>query len=145
MPAKSCSLNPIPTWLLKRLTPHIAPVICKRCNLSLHNGVFPTPLKQGLVLPILKKNNLDPDVASPSMMVKFHCSRCLTSAQLSTVDSQNAVNFDWKRWRFAYICIYLLRAKLRKRTSLQKDYYNGLLNLCESSCDVVNALGPNLL
>ena len=55
MPAKSCSLNPIPTWLLKRLTPHIAPVICKLCNLSLHNGVFPTPLKQALVLPILKK------------------------------------------------------------------------------------------
>ena len=64
MPAKSCSLDPIPTWLLKRLTPHIAAVICKLCNLSLHNGVFPTPLKQALVLPILKKNNLDPDVAS---------------------------------------------------------------------------------
>ena len=64
MPAKSCSLDPIHTWLLKRLIPHIAPVICKLCNLSLHNGVFPAPLKQALVLPILKKNNLDPDVAS---------------------------------------------------------------------------------
>jgi len=64
MPAKSCSLDPIPTRLLKRLTPHIAPVICKLRNLSLHNGVFPTLLKQALVLPILKKNNLDPDVAS---------------------------------------------------------------------------------
>jgi len=144
MPAKSCSLDHIPTWLLKRLTPHIAPVICKLCNLSLHNGVFPTQLKQALVLPILKKN-LDPDVASsyrpisnlpcvskviervvarrfsshlshsnllparqsayrpfhstetavlsvhndlawlaPSTMVKFHCSCCLTSAQIST-------------------------------------------------------------
>jgi len=49
---------------LKRLTPHIAPVICKLCNLSLHNGVFPMPLKQALVLPILKKNNLDLAVAS---------------------------------------------------------------------------------
>jgi len=57
-------LDPIPTWLLKRETPHIAPVICKLCNLSLHNGVFPIPLKQILVLPILKKNNLDLDVAS---------------------------------------------------------------------------------
>ena len=28
MPAKSCSLDPIPTWLLKRLTSHIAPMIC---------------------------------------------------------------------------------------------------------------------
>jgi len=34
MLAESCSLDPIPTWLLKRLTPHIAPVICKLCNLS---------------------------------------------------------------------------------------------------------------
>ena len=64
MPAKSCSLDPIPTWLLKRLAPHIAPAICKLCNLSLHNGVFLTLLKQALVLPILKTNNLDPDVAS---------------------------------------------------------------------------------
>jgi len=64
MPAKSCSLDPIPMWLLKRLTPHIAPVICKLCNLSLHNDVFPTQLKQALVLPIPKTNNLDLDVAS---------------------------------------------------------------------------------
>jgi len=64
MPAKSCPLDPIPTWLLKRLTPHIAPVICHLCNLSLHSGVFPIKLKQALVLPLLKKNNLDSETAS---------------------------------------------------------------------------------
>jgi len=64
MPAKSCPLDPIPTSLLKRLAPHIAPVICHPCNLSLYSGVFPIKLKQVLVLPLLKKNNLDPETAS---------------------------------------------------------------------------------
>jgi len=61
MPAKSCPLDPM---LLKRLILHIAPVICHLCHLSLHSGVFPTKLKQTLVLPLLKKNNLDPETAS---------------------------------------------------------------------------------
>ena len=61
MPAKSCPLDPM---LLKRLILHIAPVICHLCHLSLHSGVFPTKLKQTLVLPLLKKNSLDPETAS---------------------------------------------------------------------------------
>jgi len=64
MPAKSCPLDPIPTWLLKRLTPHIAPVICHLYNLFLHSGVFPIKSKQALVLPLMKKNNWDPETAS---------------------------------------------------------------------------------
>ena len=27
-PSKSCCLDPIPTWLLKRISAHIAPIIC---------------------------------------------------------------------------------------------------------------------
>ena len=63
-PAKSCELDPIPTWLLKRLSSYIAPVICHICNLSLQSGVFPAQLKQARVLPLLKKSNMDPDIAS---------------------------------------------------------------------------------
>ena len=54
----------IPTRLLKRPSSCIAPVICHICNLSLQSGVFPAQLKQTRVLPLLKKSNMDPDIAS---------------------------------------------------------------------------------
>ena len=63
-PAKTCELDPIPTWLLKQLASYIAPAICRLCNLSLEQGVFPVQLKQARVLPLLKKPTLDPDEAS---------------------------------------------------------------------------------
>ena len=63
-PAKSCALDPIPTWLLKQVSSYIAPVICHLCNLSLQTGTFPAGLKQARVLPLLKKPTLDPDATS---------------------------------------------------------------------------------
>jgi hypothetical protein len=63
-PAKSSALDPIPTWLLKRLTIYIAPVICRLCNMSLETGTFPLQLKQAWVTPLLKKPNLDQDTTS---------------------------------------------------------------------------------
>jgi len=44
-PAKSCELDPVPTWLLKQISPYIAPTICQLCNLSLERGVFTAQLK----------------------------------------------------------------------------------------------------
>lgn len=57
-PSKSCAaLDHIPTWLLKRLSACIAPVICYQCNLSIRSGIFPPQLKQARVLPLPKKNH----------------------------------------------------------------------------------------
>jgi len=64
MPAKSCELDPVPTWLLKQIAPYIAPTICQLCNLSMECSVFPAQLKQARVLLLLKKSSLDPDVAT---------------------------------------------------------------------------------
>ena len=61
-PAKSCELDPVPTWLLKHLASVIASTVCHLCNLSMKNGVFPAQLKQARVL--LKKSCLDPDDVS---------------------------------------------------------------------------------
>ena len=58
-PTKSCLLDPIPTWLLKKLAPQLAPTICRLSNMSLASGVFPTSLKQAVVYPHLKKPGLD--------------------------------------------------------------------------------------
>ena len=63
-PPKPCSLDPIPTWLLKRLSTCIAPVICRLCNLSMQSGIFPSQLERARVLPLLKKPALDPDTCS---------------------------------------------------------------------------------
>ena len=50
----------MPTWLVKKLQEVLVPVICNLCNASLQHGVFPTSLKQAIVLPRLKKSTLDP-------------------------------------------------------------------------------------
>ena len=62
--SKSCDLDPIPTWLLKRLSIQVAPVICHLRNLSFSTDVFPSQLKQVRVVPLLKKPTLDPDLAN---------------------------------------------------------------------------------
>ena len=64
LPAKSCSLDPIPTWLLKHISATISPILCHLCNLSFQRGIFPSQLKHALVTPRLKKPALDPDTAS---------------------------------------------------------------------------------
>jgi hypothetical protein len=62
---KQCILDPIPTWLLKSVSSHIAPVIATMCNKSFAQSVFPDLHKKAVVRPLLKKPNLDTsDLAS---------------------------------------------------------------------------------
>jgi len=60
-PAKHCGLDPIPTWLLKRLLPLLSTTLTLICNTSFHQGVFPANLKDAIVYPRLKKSTLNPD------------------------------------------------------------------------------------
>ena len=59
MNTKHCSLDPIPTWILKKCIPSIAPVLTRLANLSLHGGGIPDHFKTAKVTPILKKPSLD--------------------------------------------------------------------------------------
>lgn len=57
---KSCALDPIPTWILKKcpsLIPHLGNIV----NYSLSNGQVPQSLKRAHVVPVLKKPSLNPD------------------------------------------------------------------------------------
>jgi hypothetical protein len=54
----------MPTWLLKRSSVQVAPVVCCLCNPSLSVGVFPHHLKQARILPLLMKLSLNPDLAN---------------------------------------------------------------------------------
>ena len=59
---KSCSLDPIPTWLLKTCLNELLPIITEIVNLSLSSATFPENLKEAIIIPLLKKLNLDPDI-----------------------------------------------------------------------------------
>lgn len=54
----TCSLDPIPTKLLRQCLDVLLPAITKIVNMSLANGVMPQSLKKAIVLPLLKKLNL---------------------------------------------------------------------------------------
>ena len=54
-----CDLDPIPTSLLKKCASVLIPTITNIINLSLSTGVCPDHFKSSLVLPLLKKANLN--------------------------------------------------------------------------------------
>ena len=56
--SKSCSLDPMPTSLLKQV-PALMPVIHTIVNRSLQETTMPDPLKQAIVKPLIKKSTLD--------------------------------------------------------------------------------------
>ena len=62
-PAKSCSLDPIPTCtsVVKKIDDLMAMLISKIVNASLQEGKFSEELKLAHVTPVLKKSSLDHD------------------------------------------------------------------------------------
>nr|XP_054761536.1 uncharacterized protein LOC129267954 [Lytechinus pictus] len=73
-PNKSCSLDPLLTWLLKENINTLLPYIVSIINTSLDSGLFPVALREALVTPLIKKSNLDRDnlkTTDPSPMFHF--------------------------------------------------------------------------
>ena len=62
MSTKSCDLDPIPTWLLKRNLDTLVKSITSIVNLPLKSCCVPNNLKHALVSPLLKKQSLDKNV-----------------------------------------------------------------------------------
>ena len=58
-PCKSCTLDPIPTDLLRKCLDVLLPIITDIINESLANGTFPDEYKLALVTPLLKKLGLE--------------------------------------------------------------------------------------
>ena len=56
----TCTLDPMPTWLIKRCSDVLPPVITQLLNLSLLEGYVPAPWKNAVVKPMLKKSGIDP-------------------------------------------------------------------------------------
>ena len=61
-PTKSCSLDPAPTWMVKDSVDELIPMVTILVNLSLQSANMPDSMKQAFVTPLLKKDDLDPEV-----------------------------------------------------------------------------------
>ena len=61
MSSSSCILDPLPTWLLKQVIDLLMPIITFIVNQSISTGYFPMKLKNAVIIPSLKKKNLDQD------------------------------------------------------------------------------------
>ncbi len=57
----TCTLDPIPSKLIKDCLPVISPLIINLINASLSSGSVPQPLKLAAITPVIKKPGLDPD------------------------------------------------------------------------------------
>ena len=60
--ATSCRLDPMPTSFLKLMLNVLLPLFTQIVNMSFDQGVMPCNLKEALVIPLLKKTGLDPEV-----------------------------------------------------------------------------------
>jgi hypothetical protein len=58
-PSKHCILDPLPTHILKECIDVLLPSLTKMVNMSLENGRFPECWKCSIVIPLLKKSDLD--------------------------------------------------------------------------------------
>jgi len=59
IPAKTSPLGIIPISLLKQCKTEMAIVLANLANISFMSGHFPTVMKEGIVVPLLKKSGLD--------------------------------------------------------------------------------------
>ena len=58
-PNKQCTLDPIPTWMLKECLDIVLPFLTYVVNLSLQTGHFADAWKEALLSPLLKNSTLD--------------------------------------------------------------------------------------
>ena len=61
LPVKSCSLDPMPTHVLKH-TKHLVTFITNIVNKSINTGTFSSSFKRALVSPWINKSTLDAQI-----------------------------------------------------------------------------------
>ena len=57
--SKTCRLDPVPTWVVKGCAGILSPVITTIVNESLQCGTVPIILKESIVTPVIKRDNLE--------------------------------------------------------------------------------------
>jgi hypothetical protein len=92
---KSCALDPIPTWIIKKCSNVIVPIICSIINGSFQESFVPKQLKFAIIFPVLKKvilelifKNYRPISNLPyvsKLMEKAVCSRLMSHCELNSL------------------------------------------------------------
>ena len=88
--SKTSQLDTAPTWLVKEFRTLLSPFIRLLLNQSLATGCFPRNYGQAIVLPLLKKNNLDAIQPKNSRPVS---NLCYLSKLLETVVQKQLQQF----------------------------------------------------
>ena len=57
---QSCSLDPVPTFILKEVLDVLLPFLTHMCNASLSGGQLSVSQRHAIITPLLKKSSLDP-------------------------------------------------------------------------------------
>ena len=100
-PTSTCSLDPIPTELLKACVDELLPSITRIVNQSLLSGIFPSSYKMAQVTPLIKKPNADAeDLCNfrPISNLKF-ISKVVERAAASQL--QDYMMEEWLVWKDA--------------------------------------------
>ena len=103
-PTKSCSLDPIPTWLLKENIDVLLPSITHLVNCSLSTSCMPSLYKDAVVTPILKKASLPPDSLKNYRPVSNlpYLSKVIEKAAASQLQDHLAENNIDEKFQSAY-------------------------------------------
>ena len=100
----SCTLDPIPTYLVKECLSELITPITNIVNLSLTTGIFPSKMKAALVRPLIKKPSLDADELRnyrPVSNLAF-ISKVIERAVNSRLNSYMVKNKLWEPMQSAY-------------------------------------------
>ena len=113
-PAKSCLLDPIPTWFIKQNVCMFVPVITRIVNCSLNTGTFPDSLKHAIISPVIKKQSLNPNdlknyrpvsnITYLSKIIERHAVDNI-ARYLILIPTLRAITISIQAYTFHWVCI----------------------------------------
>ena len=127
-PTKSCTLDPIPTFLLKECITELLPIITAIVNASLRSTKVPSTFKNAVITPLLKKASLDPDVLSnyrPVSNLSF-VSKLLEKVVSKRLNTHKVANNLYEPYQSAYRAGHSTEtAVLRVQSDILSEIDNG--------------------
>ena len=110
LPLKTSPLDILPTFLLKRFSTILSPIIAKLANLSFSQGVFPN-FKTAQVTPLLRKLNLEKSNLSNYRPVSnlTTLSEILEKIALSQLSTHFFTSSSLNKFQSAYNKLYLCK------------------------------------
>ena len=114
--SKSCSLDSVPTHILKDFKNEMVPFLANLINKSFETGTVPDAFKRAIVRPLIKKSNLDPNVLKnyrPVSNVPFYF-KCLERAVIDQLNCHISSHSLCAKFQSAYRCDHSTETALLK-------------------------------